>query len=53
MDLMEILEKKKIGREEAAQLLHSLADSFARHNAVDFLQEGIKIHVKVPVHGDC
>ena len=48
MDLMEITEKTKMGREEAAQLLHSLADSLARHNAVDFLQEGIKIHVKVP-----
>jgi amphi-Trp domain-containing protein len=28
--------------------LHSLADSLARHNAVDFLQEGIKMHIKVP-----
>jgi amphi-Trp domain-containing protein len=48
MDLIEISEKHKLGREEAAKLLHELADSLARHNAVDFMQEGIKIHVKVP-----
>jgi amphi-Trp domain-containing protein len=48
MDLMEITKKKKMRREEAAQLLHSLADSLARQNAVDFLQQGIKVHVKVP-----
>jgi len=48
MDLMELSEKSKMGREEAAQLLHKLADSLARHNAVDFMREGIKVHVKVP-----
>jgi len=48
MDLMEISKKSKMGREEAAQLLHKIADSLARHNAVDFMQEGIKVHVKVP-----
>lgn len=48
MDLLEIFEKRKMGREEAAQLLHDLADSLARHNAVDLLQEGIKLHIKVP-----
>jgi amphi-Trp domain-containing protein len=48
MDLMEISEKRKLRREEAAQLLHDLADSLARHNAVDFTQQGIKVHVKVP-----
>jgi amphi-Trp domain-containing protein len=48
MDLMEIKEKKKMRREQAAQLLHSLADSLARQNAVDFLQKGIKVHIKVP-----
>jgi amphi-Trp domain-containing protein len=48
MDLMEISEKRKMGREEAAQLLHQIADSLARHNAVDFTQEGINVHIKVP-----
>jgi len=48
MDLLEISEERKMGREEAAQLLHKLADSLARHNALDFMQGGVKIHVKVP-----
>lgn len=48
MELMEISEKRKMGREEAAQLLHELADSLSRQNAVDFVQNGIKVHVKVP-----
>jgi len=48
MDLMDISKKRKMGREEAAQLLHDIADSLARHNAVDFMQEGIKVNVKVP-----
>ena len=48
MDLMEFSEKRKMGREEAALLLHELADSLARHNGVDFTQKGVKINVKVP-----
>lgn len=48
MDLMEISVKRKMGREEAARLLHELADSLARHNAVDFAQQGVKVNVKVP-----
>jgi amphi-Trp domain-containing protein len=48
MDLLEITEKRKMGREEAARFLHTLADALARHNAIDLVREGIKIHVKVP-----
>jgi amphi-Trp domain-containing protein len=48
MDLMEISEKRKMGREEAAKFLHEIADSLARQNAVDLIRNGIKIHVKVP-----
>lgn len=48
MDLLEISEKRKMGREEAARFLHELADALARHNAVDLMRDGIKIHVKVP-----
>lgn len=48
MDLLEISEKRRMKREEAAQLLHKLADSLARQNAVDFVENGIKVHVKVP-----
>ena len=48
MDLLEISEKRNMRREEAAKLLHDLADSLARHNAVDFVEKGVKVHVKVP-----
>jgi len=48
MDLMEISEERTMRREEAAQLLHELADSLARHNALDFIRDGVKINVKVP-----
>jgi amphi-Trp domain-containing protein len=48
MDLLEITEKSKMRREEAAELLHALADSLASQNAVDLMQNGIKVHIKVP-----
>lgn len=48
MDLMEISAKQKMRREDVAELLHKLADSLSRHNAVDFKQKGINVHVKVP-----
>ena len=47
MELLEISEKREMRREEAAQLLHEIADSLARQNALDFTQNGIKVHVKV------
>ena len=48
MDIMEISEKRKMRREEAALMLHELADSLGRHNGVDFIQKGIKVNLKVP-----
>jgi amphi-Trp domain-containing protein len=48
MDLIEISEERKMGREEAAKMLHDLADSIARHNAVDFVRDGIKLNIKIP-----
>ena len=48
MDLMEVSVERKMGREEAAELLHKLADSLARHNAVDFMQDGLKVNIRVP-----
>ncbi len=48
MELMEISKKRKMGREEVAQLLHKLADSLARHNALDFTENGVKVNIKVP-----
>ena len=48
MDLMEISAKREMKREEVAQLLHELADSLARHNAIDFIEQGVKVNIKVP-----
>ncbi len=48
MDLIEISEKRRMVREEAAQLLRDVADSLARHNALDFVENGVKVHIKVP-----
>jgi len=48
MDLMEISEKRKMSREEAAGLLREIADSLARHNDLEFMREGIKIRINVP-----
>ena len=48
MDLMEISEKSKLSREEAAKLLHKIADSLERHNELEFMREGIKFHIDVP-----
>ena len=48
MDIMDISKKRTMQREEAAKLLHQLADSLASQNAVDFVHQGVKVHVKVP-----
>lgn len=48
MDILEISDKKKMSREEAADLLRKIADSLARQNALDFTLEGKKLHIKVP-----
>jgi amphi-Trp domain-containing protein len=47
MELIEISDKKKMTREEAAKLLHSIADSLARQNKLEFHQGGIKVVVDV------
>lgn len=48
MDLLEIEEKREMRREEAAKLLHRIADSLARQNDLEFTREGIRITVDVP-----
>lgn len=47
MELLEISEKKKMTREEAAKLLHAIADSLERQNKLEFQQNGIKLRVDV------
>jgi amphi-Trp domain-containing protein len=48
MDIFEISDKKKMTREEAADLLRTIADSLARQNALDLTRDGKKLHIKVP-----
>ena len=48
MDLLEISEKHSLTREEAAKLLHRIADSLERHNELQFSREGKGLHIKVP-----
>jgi amphi-Trp domain-containing protein len=48
MDLMEITEKERLTREEAAARLRALADALARHNEVEFDRGGLRFKVRVP-----
>ena len=48
MDLMEIKEKELLSREAAAARLHSLADSLAKDNEVEFDRGGLRFKVHVP-----
>ena len=48
MDLLEITEKERVGREEAAARLHAIADALARHNDVEFERGGMRFKVHVP-----
>ncbi len=48
MDLLDISEKRTMSREEAAALLHRVADSLARHNEVEFSRAGKNLRIRVP-----
>ena len=48
MDLLEIETESPMTREEAAALLHRIADSLSRHNELEFVQSGTRFHVRVP-----
>ena len=48
MDLLEIEEKHEMRREEAAKLLHRIADDLERQNDLSFVREGLKFTVNVP-----
>ena len=48
MDLLEIEEKYEMRHEEAAKLLHGIADDLARQNDLSFVREGVKFTVDVP-----
>jgi amphi-Trp domain-containing protein len=48
MDLLEIEEKHEMSREDAAKLLHRIADALARQNDLKFVREGLKFTIDVP-----
>jgi amphi-Trp domain-containing protein len=48
MDLVEIENKKRMKREQAAARLHELADHLARHNDLEFQRGGATFKVRVP-----
>ena len=48
MDLIEISEKERLSREEAAARLHALAEALARHKEVEFERGGLRFKVHVP-----
>jgi amphi-Trp domain-containing protein len=48
MDLLEISQKERLSREEAAARLHTLADVLARNNEVEFERNGLRFKVHVP-----
>lgn len=48
MDLLEIEEKHEMRREEAAKLLHRIADALERQNDVEFVRGGMKFTIDVP-----
>jgi len=48
MDLIEITQKERLGREEVAARLRTLADMLARHNDVEFDRGGMHFKAHVP-----
>jgi len=48
MDLFEIDQKQRLGREAAAARLHDIADALSRNNAIELEQDGRRITVSVP-----
>jgi amphi-Trp domain-containing protein len=48
MELIEITQKQRLGREEAAARLREIADHLARHNDVEFLRGDVRLRARVP-----
>lgn len=47
-ELLEITEKEKMSREDAAARLRSLADQISRHNQIEFERNGKTFTAKIP-----
>ena len=48
MDIFEVEQKERLGREEVAARLRNLADMLERHNDIEFERGGMRFKVKVP-----
>ena len=48
MDIFAVEHKERLGREEAAARLRTLADMLARHNDLEFVRGGMRFTVPVP-----
>jgi amphi-Trp domain-containing protein len=48
MDIFEVEQKERLGREEVAARLRALADMLARHNDIEFERGGMRFKVRVP-----
>ena len=48
MELVEIKQRERIQREQAAARLRELADQLSRHNDVEFERDGITFKMRVP-----
>jgi amphi-Trp domain-containing protein len=48
MDIMEVSQRDRLSREDAAARLRTLADMLARHNDVEFDRGGMHFKVHVP-----
>jgi amphi-Trp domain-containing protein len=48
MDIFQVAQKERVGREEVAARLRKLADMLARHNAIEFERGGMRFTVPVP-----
>jgi amphi-Trp domain-containing protein len=47
MELLQVKQKERVSREEAARRLHELADGLARHNEVEFERGGMQFKLRV------
>jgi amphi-Trp domain-containing protein len=48
MDIFEVEQKERLGREEVAARLRNLADMLERHNDIEFERGGMRFTVHVP-----
>jgi amphi-Trp domain-containing protein len=48
MELLEITQKERMQREQAAARLRELADQLSRHNDLEFERDGLTLKMRVP-----